>query len=302
MKLKLLSSFLILSLGVALSQAPVVPPQPDSATYSTASLELFPTYTRASFEAAFAKQAPAFDPSRAPKAWFDSSATGPRNYKVVGNNVSVPEFDVISLSEDEASSVNLPGLPHFDTYVGVTVSNVTFSCSLPGCVPSPVGVALQSTRAQAEALKAEIGDTTLTITETVGPTAPGSAFFYTKTDPNGPGIFELGPLNVGQALASRNSKGIGYPGKWSQPALGYTFVFDNLNDGASAGAALRVPVRDLLPNEILQTQLAGLIPVPVIARLDFPGVVPAGNGGDFSAADRDTLNQILQLLKKAFGQ
>lgn len=303
--MKKLISLFLLSLGVALSQVPTPLPQPNTPTFPVSALELFPTYDRASYEAKFGKQAPAFDVNRAPKAWFDSTATtGTKNYMVVGSNVSIPGFDTITLNASEASTVNLPGLPHFDKYVGVTTSNVAFSCNIPGCQSTPVGVILQSTRAAAEALKAEIGDTSLTVTEVVGPTGPGSAFFYSKIDPNSPiGIFLVGSINVGQALASRNSKGIGYPGTWAKDVAGYSFRFSSLNDGANTGAFLRVPVRDLLPNEQLTVQLAGIIPIPVVSRTDLtPTTVTTSTGGGFSDDDRAILNQILQVLKKVTGQ
>jgi hypothetical protein len=48
-------------------------PQPDAALYGTDALELFTSYSRDSYLAAFQVEAPAFDPSKPTKTWFDSS-------------------------------------------------------------------------------------------------------------------------------------------------------------------------------------------------------------------------------------
>ena len=47
--------------------------QPDQISYGVDSLELFQTYTRETYRAAFGSEAPPWDPSRPPKAWFDST-------------------------------------------------------------------------------------------------------------------------------------------------------------------------------------------------------------------------------------
>ncbi len=48
-------------------------PQPDAALYGTDVLELFTSYSRDSYFAAFQVEAPAFDPSKPTKTWLDSS-------------------------------------------------------------------------------------------------------------------------------------------------------------------------------------------------------------------------------------
>ena len=52
---------------------PVVPAQPNTEFYGLQDLALFKSYSRDSYRAAFGVEAPAYDLSRRPKSWFDSS-------------------------------------------------------------------------------------------------------------------------------------------------------------------------------------------------------------------------------------
>ena len=52
---------------------PVVPAQPNQELYSVQDLALFKTYSRDSYRAAFGLEAPAYDPARLLKSWFDST-------------------------------------------------------------------------------------------------------------------------------------------------------------------------------------------------------------------------------------
>ena len=67
-------------------------PQPSEAVYSTDTLALFKTYTRDTYLAEFGVQAPAWDPNRSRKAWFDSAAlnaansAAPRTYSALGQS------------------------------------------------------------------------------------------------------------------------------------------------------------------------------------------------------------------------
>ncbi len=52
---------------------PVTPQEPDLLAYGIQELALFTSYTRDSYLTAFGVQAPAWDPARVKKAWFDST-------------------------------------------------------------------------------------------------------------------------------------------------------------------------------------------------------------------------------------
>src|SRR5271154_5931030 len=72
---------------------PVIPAQPDLLAYGIQELALFVSYTRDSYLAAFGVQAPAWDPTRVKKTWFDttvdaSNAINVAVYKIVGTDAS----------------------------------------------------------------------------------------------------------------------------------------------------------------------------------------------------------------------
>ena len=71
---------------------PIVPPQPNKEVYGFAELALFQTYTRETYLASFGVQAPAWDPSRPSKFWFDSTADA----SAAGNVVAYKIFAVDS--------------------------------------------------------------------------------------------------------------------------------------------------------------------------------------------------------------
>lgn len=303
-------TFLALSLSFGLSlpaQVPTPQAQPSTATYSVKVLELLPTYTRETFESTFGKQAPAFDPNRAPKSWFDSTAgAAPKTYNNVSTAQTTPVWSTFTLSGSEAASVNLPGLPHFVKFVNpVVISNVTFKCNLPSCAATQAPIGQQSTLEQAQSMLAEIGDPNLRIEDfavTRG-SAAGCTFCYSKNNPGSSvSIYFIGSMNVADYWPNRNQNGVGYPGKWVKSFTGvYQFVADVLTDGAnSTFQAIPVPERQLKANEKFKTVLLGLIPVSVLSRTDVvdndPQTGGITSGGGFTDADRKLLQDIHKAL------
>lgn len=287
------------------AQAPVVPPQPATSPYAVNALELFPTYTRATYLAKTGTQAPPFDITRPAKAWYDSTATGSTTYNVFNQSPSAPELLSITLTQQVANSVNLPGLPTYAPYVQ-QVSNVIVTNGASGSGYSGL---YQSTEAQADSLKAEIGDASLSITSGLGQMFPGSAYVYQKIDASNPvGIFLLGAQNVGQMLQQRNANGVGYPGTWSKNTAGnYLFSPATLNDGSTSTlGSTPTPVRPLLSNEALVSVPLGILLTAEVVRTDLPSTQPSNvpTTDGFTAADRTALSQmmtLLQALAKAFG-
>src|SRR5579862_2639033 len=94
---------------------PVIPPQPNLEIYGFGALELFRSFTRDTYRSAFGVEAPAWEPSRLKKGWFDStvdasSSSNLAAYKVFamdpGGNWTVQQ---IVMPAQEAATVNLPG-------------------------------------------------------------------------------------------------------------------------------------------------------------------------------------------------
>lgn len=297
--------FAMFMIGMGLfAQSPVTPTQPAAFTYAVNTLELFPTYTRASYLAKTGFQAPPFDITRPAKAWYDSTATGTTTYSVYNQSITQPAFVSVTLSKGVANSVNLPGLPTYPTYTQAQ-SNIIVTNGSSGSGYSSL---YQSTLDQANSLKAEIGDSTIAVTSGLGPMFPGAVYSYQKIDASNPvGIYFLNGQNVGQLLQQRNANGVGFPGTWAKNALGnYSFTPATLNDGSTSTlGTTAVPVRALLSNEKLVSVANGLIPTVEVVRTDLPSTLPStGPSSDFTAADRAVLNQLLsiaQALAKAFG-
>ena len=101
----------------------MVPAQPDKEFYGLQELALFQSFTRDSYRAKFGVEAPAFDPAKAIKQWFDSAADTslPENvvvYKVAGRKADGSySFRQLVIPAADAASVNLPGVQHFPLHV-----------------------------------------------------------------------------------------------------------------------------------------------------------------------------------------
>jgi len=288
---------------------PIIPAQPNLPDYGFGSLALFSSYTRASYLATFGVQAPNWDATKAPKAWFDTSGTNPSTYltpnllAASGSSAEQPltVMDATTgqprpLTLDEAAAVNIPGLISYPPYV-IAPSDAIQQAT--GAILNPTYL---STFAQAVQLAIAWG-----VPATFG--VPGASIV--DMDPGGEtaytyapsearrwyGIVYNGqPLTVGTELAQMNSQGVGYPGQWNLSAPeGPTFEFtaalpDGISTGvALAGSAIPCPVRPLLPTEYFEQVLGG----SEILNTNLLQPPSATGGtvtvGDFTTADRATL-------------
>lgn len=312
---------LILSAAAALAllftsglqaQQPTPKPQPATATYGVDQLALFPVYDRASYESAMGSQAPAFDPLRPPKTWYDDSQRKGCLVQATATYKQVSGLEVIPFSIDAcaASKINLPGFQHFPAYSvapsNTTLQNVacaktTLPCNAGGI--TQVNPELLSTLDQANALKAEIADDKLIVAE-ANPLPGILKYFYPADEARR--VYQIGSQNVGTLLAQKNAKGVGHPGAWKFGADSqYQWQANPDVDWNGQGRpSVAMPVRDLLPNEQLFTFFAGILPITQVQRTDMGAVssVPASQAGGFTDADRDALNQVLKLLKQILGQ
>lgn len=300
MKLKMMLLGLVTSLGLIAQTFPI--PQPATSPYPTSVLQAYPTYDRASYQAATGKQAPPFNPALPPKAWFDPISTiGSNTYNVLGADGQ--SFTTLTLPASQAGIVNLKGLPTYEPFIPVQTNIEAVGCV--GCQAFPLGAGLQSTLAQAKALVAEIGDPSLKIRD-LTVLGTGAAIGYTKINPNSDvSVYMVGDMNVGQSWGGRQSKGIGYPGSWNKVSDGeYDFAFDNLTDGTNSLLPdVKVPVRLLLPNEKFVTVSTGGLGFSsvMIARTDVDqqstGAPSTGaTSGGFTDADRAMLKELYHAI------
>src|SRR5215831_12044836 len=189
---------------------PVVPVQPNQQYYGTQELSLFKTFSRDTYLATFGVQAPAYDPSRLIKSWFDSTVdlSDPGNvvvYKILGQDQNGNwTLKQTVMPTVEAATVNLPGTISFPTYV-VSPTQATRG-------NSTINALFLSLDSEAQALMTEIGASSV-IDE------GNTAVFPVVYPPNEPRrtwdvVFQGQPLNVGMLLNNKYAKGIGAPGHW----------------------------------------------------------------------------------------
>jgi hypothetical protein len=270
---------------------PVVPPQPEREAYGFAELALFQTYTRETYRAAFGVQAPAWNSSQPPKFWFDSAA----DTSAAGNVAAYKIFAVDStgtwalrqlvLPAAEAAAVNLPGSVAYSPYV-IAPTGATRG-------GAPLNATYLSLESDARTLIAALGADGL-VDE--GATTDYPVVYPPDELRRSWAILLNGhQQNVGGLLAARNARGVGSPGRWDTSRGLVAWVPDppaptGLDDPRPPRP---LPVRDLLPNEIIQT---GLMSVSV-ARTDLQQQ-NAKQGGAFLPDDRTTLQGIYDLVSK----
>ena len=271
---------------------PVAPDQPDQANYPVDALALFKTFTRDTYLSTFGVQAPAWDPARPPKFWFDSSVDatsfGSVSYTVF--RASGARFEPLALAASEAASINLPGALSYAPYVIAPTS-----ANRAGAPITPQWLSLQ---AEAIHLMTQFGGSGLMDVGAIG-TNP---VLYPASENRRMWTFTVAgtPLNAGMLLAAQNAAGVGAPGQWNLASPGNpvwisTPAPTGLDDTRPAVA---LPVRALLPNEKLVPSPFGLGSATVV-RMDFGGTSGANQGDGFTAADRNVLAAIFGLVSKS---
>ena len=269
------------------TSVPVVPAQPVQANYGTSQLELFQTFTRDSYLAAFGVQAPVWDPSRVPKYWFDStvdaSVTANVTYTVV--NASLATLQQLVIPATEAATVNIPGVFTYPPYV-ISPTSATKG-------GAPVVASWLSLQSQAQAFMALFGGSNL-VDAGITPINP---IVYPADEPRRMWNFTVHgiPINAGMLLASEYSHGIGSPGQWDLSSGSPVWIAappapTGLDDIRTPRP---VPIRSLLPGEQLIASPLGLGGVTVV-RTD----VPPELGGGYTVADRILMQQIYTIVSK----
>lgn len=274
---------------------PVVPPQPEAPSYGVQQLALFKTYTRESYRAAFGVEPPPYDPSRLIKTWFDSTAdtSHPENvaiYRVIGPDPAKGwSMRQLVLTAREAATVNLPGEVRYPPRLIPPTK-----ASRGGGTINPIYLSLES---EARELMAELGGSDL------GDEGISTIFpvIYPPDEPRRLWYFMLGgrAVNAGALLYNRNKRGIGSPGRWDLSSGEPVWVPDppgpiGLDD---TRPPREMPVRDLLPNERLESGPMG----PRIVRTDFAQAA-AAESGQFTTADRSMLEAIHRMVSQLVGR
>jgi len=262
---------------------PIVPGQPlGRDVYGKESLYLFKLYDRASYFAEFGVQAPPCDPKRKMKRWFDSTAAG--KYKAFGQDArGYPLICDLTLSPEEASTVNLPGKSDYPAYSPAPTTAVVRDYQ---GAPSQIDPYYLSTREEAFAMCAELGVDTVALSEVndVGP-------FEVDWRGEARRFFCIGAQQeyVGQLLRLKYANGVGAPGHWMIFENKHAWVVDNPASEPASGEEVQVPVRDLLPDERIIVGFGG---TPLIGRGDAQVEL-----SPFTAVDRIVLNDLNDRVK-----
>ncbi|MFM2124089.1 MAG: hypothetical protein RL328_540 [Acidobacteriota bacterium] len=271
---------------------PVVPAQPNKDSYGFSELALFKTYTRETFRLAFGVEAPAFDPSRVIKTWFDSTVDTTDAANVAVYKVAAADskgswgLRQLVLPASEAATVNLPGAVAYPEYVIAPTR-----AARAGVSPIwPVNLSLES---DARALLSELGLAGMPLVdEGVGTVFP----INYADDPRRVWNFVYKGVgyNVGTLLAGKNRNGVGAPGHWTVADTIEWVAAPPAPTGAGDQRPPReVPVRELLPNEKIGMTLMG----PTILRTDRQQV-SAELSGQFTENDRAMLREILRRVSQ----
>ena len=274
---------------------PAPQPPPNQVSYGIESLSLFQSYTRDSYQGAFGVEAPAWDPARVRKAWFDSSVdvSNPSSlisyrwlHQDAAGDWTVRLFQLPVL---EAASVNLPGAMRYPPYVVAPTGAVRDI--------SPVSPLYLSFEADAKELMLELKGSSIFDEGAQG----AFPVLYPAGEQRRMWVMKYGTgqnLNVGLLLESKNAKGFGAPGHWDASAGTPIWVPDGpaANGLEDVRPPCPVPVRALLASEELRPIMTGIGAVGVqVVRTDLEQEV-AERSGAFLASDRLILRQILSLL------
>jgi hypothetical protein len=280
-----------------LTSLPIVQPQPNQEFYGLDVLNLFATYTRAQYEAAGGPLIP-FDPTRPEQDWWDDTyaaitpAQSVTYNAVVSGSGGTAAIGSFTQTAAQMATPNFKGLPNYPQWVPAATLAV-YNHAAPSTT-SPVDPKDLSTAAQAQALLAELGGTSIVDIGANSVTLPniGQIVFpvtYPAADPRRlfAVVLSSGKLfEVGQALSEKYAAGMGAPGSWVTDAAqtsGLSWQATAVPDGsASTAAALPVPCRQLLANEKLMTVLVGGLGFQTteIQRTDLiPAAAPASGTG-----------------------
>lgn len=249
---------------------------------------LFKTYTRDSYEKEFGVQPPPFNPAKPAKTWFDTTVTTPT---VTYNTLDLNTLKNISLvlKKEDAAAVNLPGAYRYTPWI-VRPSECLSETTNAPLPPSPINVALLSTRQEAEQIAAEVGGT---VSLATSPGGSMDAFRVACPANETRNVWEVqwkgSRIPVGFLLGQKYRRGVGAPGSWDLSGT-ETPVWVPVEPVVTSSNYARVPVRALLPNEKFSQTPFGVY----IVRTDLEGQ----GTGSFTDADRAKLDEVLRIVRE----
>jgi hypothetical protein len=225
-------------------------------------LNIFETYTRATFRQKFGEEPPPFDPSKPIKRWMDPKPAPSPEYTVFRDG----RFELLKMSQGEAAALNLPGMTEYPAYAIPPTAAVMVSIIDGQTWPIPPETL--SSAAEAAKLAADLKLSPDAVTEN---TYGGPYFIDYRGDSRRQHLIEVkgARYNVGALLKMRNVNGVNSPGMWghSGAELAWVPLVEEVHAGDEKDA-IPVPVRPLNKDERLRQTIAGWIIVPASEMTD----------------------------------
>jgi hypothetical protein len=280
------------------AQVPTPRPEPTASSYDLSELSLLPQYNRVSFKAAFGKDAPAFDMGRAPKTWFDSTqacaATVNSNYQILSGSNLV----ALTIPSCDASTVNLPPdlQPQFPPVLQVHDSGVRYTSLADLDTYLQNAVYLM----EASALTATAPIDASQMIAQIQPDAQYLCSWQTLNDSTFHGGVDPNCNNQAPLVAKYSA----LVTTWAQAAATVQDLMGIVPGtpckfcDAIAKAPVPMPVRPLYSDE--KVALASMMGGLIVVRIP-PAAPVTVQGGTFTDADRQALQQVLQILKGITG-
>lgn len=309
---------MIASLPLPISQ-PTIQPIPQQELYALDVLNLFPRYTRASFQQKHNIQAPPYSQEPRIKRWYDSTvwAKDPEGLYVYKAFVGDAKGSLIQkeffMTNREAGSLNLPGLysyPQFNP-PPLKARIVWLDTFLPA--PTPDGYCLESeVQALCQKISKDINMEVIYRRDDLPTSGPGAIRWdpeelrrsYSIQVEDHPEWF-----NAGLLIRSSSQLGVGYPGTWAfDGALGWTPDYvARISGDFDQRPEWPMPQRDLQPEERFVASAVGGF---LVGNASFSKPDPVITSPGFKLALAQILQQIIdqqgsywldRLLKKLPG-
>ena len=272
---------------------PVVQPQPSDPFYPPQSLLLFRDYDRAGFQKAFGQDAPSYDPSRRPKSWFDTSATGRDSDPVTYHYIDTDKpgqatVNTLTLSVLEARSVNLEGTRSYPKYV---VAPTAASVLGPGGDSQPLNAASLATMEEARLMAhlLQLPDAAIEQQSLGGP----FSLVYPANEPRRQYTIQWKDgtaLTVALLINQMYANGIGAPGHWDLSVQSPRWISELEPAAPATLPSMPRPIRPLLQNEAIATDIFGS---QVIYRTDKSSVyTQQASAGGLTAEEAMTIARI----------
>lgn len=243
----------------SLVSVPVIPPPPSEEQFAIALLQTFKRFTRSEFFEFYGTHAPPWNREKPIKRWFDSSVAGlPAgtrvNYRVF--NQSAGAFQIVSMTAEEASSINLPGAMAYPKH-HVLPTPARVLNTITGAV-TPISPSYLCLTEEAQALAKELGDFTISEGRMEGPWTfqwnGDPRRMWNVISPSG-NVF-----NAASLIALRNHAGVGAPGRWDKSGGEPVWISEIPTDTGEFDPRpeVPIPVRELLPQEVLAQTFGGI--------------------------------------------